>query len=125
MPRQNAMENPSGMSDDDWKAFYASHFEEVLFLNNGGDLDDDLRLLGVAEEPISLPEGQRSAAAVATAAGAATSIVAHVTSAIAVVAAVAVAKEAFVQSDNLRLIILTSIQMHRKGAPYRFTLIAQ
>ena len=61
------MENPSGMSDDDWKAFYASHFEEVLFLNNGGDLDDDLywyyvcwawplvlRLLGVAEESISL-----------------------------------------------------------------------
>ena len=125
MPRQNAMENPSGMSDDDWKAFYASHFEEVLFLNNGGDLDDDLRLLGVAEDSISLPEGQRSAAAAATAAGAATSIVAHVTSAIAVVAAVAVAKEAFVQSDNLRLIILTSIQMHRKGAPYRFTLIAQ
>ena len=106
------MDNPSGMSDDDWKAFYASHFEEVLFLNNGGDLDDDLRLLGVAEEPISLtirlPEGQRSAAA-ATAAGAATSIVAHVTSAIAVVAAVAVAKEAFVQSDNLRLTTLTSI----------------
>ena len=84
-----------------------------------------MRLLGVAEDSISLPEGQRSAAAAATAAGAATSIVAHVTSAIAVVAAVAVAKEAFVQSDNLRLIILTSIQMHRKGAPYRFTLIAQ
>ena len=84
-----------------------------------------MRLLGVAEEPISLPEGQRSAAAAATAAGAATSIVANVTSAIAVVAAVAVAKEAFVQSDNLRLTTLTSIQMHRKGAPYRFTLIAQ
>ena len=99
--------------------------KKCCLLNNGGDLDDDLRLLGVAEEPISLPEGQRSAAAAATAAGAATSIVAHVTSAIAVVAAVAVAKEAFVQSDNLRLITLTSIQMHRKGAPYRFTLIAQ
>ena len=103
------MENPSGMSDDDWKAFYASHFEEVLFLNNGGDLDDDLRLLGVAEEPISLPEGQRSAAAAATAAGAATSIVAHVTSAIAVVAAVAVAAVAVAKEAYLN----------------RFTLIAQ
>ena len=72
-----------------------------------------------------MPEGQICAAAAAIAAGAATSIVAQVTSAIAVVAAIAVAKEAFVQSDNLRLIILTSIQMNRKGEPYRFTLIAQ
>ena len=60
-----------------------------------------MRLLGVAEDSISLPEGQRSAAAAATAAGAATSIVAHVTSAIAVVAAVAVAKEAYLNRFTL------------------------
>ena len=68
-----------------------------------------MRLLGVAEEPISLPEGQRSAAAAATAAGAATSIAAHVTSAIAVVAAVAVAAVAVAKDAYLN----------------RFTLIAQ